>query len=64
MAPAATQTTVETTAQPTYKLHLGQYKEIEATRVDREVEEGKKGEPAAKVNRVDSSFRRTKADVK
>lgn len=48
MAPSAVHTTVETTIQPSYKLHLGQYKEIEATRVDREVEEGKRGEPAAK----------------
>ncbi|KAK0383867.1 hypothetical protein NLU13_7959 [Sarocladium strictum] len=48
MAPSATLTTVETSTQPTYKLHLGQYKEIDATRVDREVEEGKRGEPAAR----------------
>ena len=50
MAPSAVQTTsTETTFKPTYKLHLGQYKEIDGTRVDRETEEGKRGEPAAKV---------------
>lgn len=49
MAPSATKTTTEAAPQSTFKLHLGQYKEIEATRVDRETEEGKNGEPAAKV---------------
>lgn len=48
MASTTSQTAV-TSAPNALKLHLGQYKEIEATRVDREVEEGKTGEPAAKV---------------
>jgi sulfonate dioxygenase len=54
MAPSAVETTTETTPQSTFKLHLGQYKEIEATRVDRETEEGKRGEPAAKVTALAS----------
>lgn len=53
MAPSAVETTTATAteAKPhTYKVHLDKYKEIDTTRVDRDVEEGKTGEPAAKVS--------------
>ncbi|ATY63428.1 Taurine catabolism dioxygenase [Cordyceps militaris] len=50
MAPSLTQTeTVTEQSQPQLqKLHLGQYKEIDAVFVDRAAEEGKTGEPPAK----------------
>ncbi len=49
MAPSLTETkTVAEPPQP-YKLHLGQYKEIDAVFVDKEAEEGKTGEPPANV---------------
>ncbi|KAI9154914.1 Alpha-ketoglutarate-dependent sulfonate dioxygenase [Paramyrothecium foliicola] len=49
MAPSAVETTA-TEAKPaqTYKIHLGPYKEIDTTRVDRESEEGKGDHAAAK----------------
>lgn len=49
MAPSATETSTEYKPQGTYKLHLGRYKEIDSTRVDRDVEEGKTGEIPASV---------------
>lgn len=51
MAPSLTQTTTVAEEQPkqTYKVHLGQYKEIDAVFVDKAAEEGKTGEPPAKV---------------
>ncbi len=51
MAPSVTQTVTGSgyAANSTYKLHLGQYKEIDGTYLNREAEEGKSGEPAAKV---------------
>ncbi|KAM3463438.1 Alpha-ketoglutarate-dependent sulfonate dioxygenase [Beauveria bassiana D1-5] len=50
MAPSLTETkTVSEQKLPqAYKLHLGQYKEIDAVFVDKEAEEGKTGEPPAK----------------
>jgi sulfonate dioxygenase len=53
MAPSATETATvapaaEIKPKLTYKVDLGQYKDIDSTRVDRDVEEGKTGEPAAK----------------
>lgn len=56
MAPSATETTVQEAKPLTYKIHLGQYKEIDTTRVDREVEEGKTGEVPAKVSIVNTSY--------
>ena len=51
MAPSAVETTA-TEAKPahSYKIHLGPYKEIDTTRVDRESEEGRGGHKAAKVS--------------
>jgi hypothetical protein len=51
MAPSAITTTVteEAKPRPTYKLNLGQYKEIDPYNVDRDVETGKKGGNGAKV---------------
>jgi hypothetical protein len=51
MAPSLTETkTVSEQKLPQpYKLHLGQYKEIDAVFVDKAAEEGKTGEPPAKV---------------
>ncbi|EFY87660.1 alpha-ketoglutarate-dependent taurine dioxygenase [Metarhizium acridum CQMa 102] len=50
MAPSAITTTVTEEAKPrqTYKVHLGQYKEIDPYEVDRDVETGKKGGKGAK----------------
>lgn len=48
MAPSAI--AVETEVKPqTYKVNLGAYKDIDNTRVNRDVEEGKTGEVPAKV---------------
>jgi hypothetical protein len=55
MAPSAVETTTPAVTQEVankplpFKVHLTPYKEIDTTRVDREVEEGKTGLPAAKV---------------
>lgn len=55
MAPSAVETTTPAVTQEVankplpYKVHLTPYKEIDTTRVNREVEEGKTGQPAAKV---------------
>ena len=53
MAPSLTETKTVSEQKPPqpYKLHLGQYKEIDAVFVDRAAEEGKTGEPPAKVCR-------------
>ncbi|KAF5125006.1 Alpha-ketoglutarate-dependent sulfonate dioxygenase [Metarhizium anisopliae] len=50
MAPSAITTTAteEAKPRPTYKLNLGQYKEIDPYNVDRDVETGKKGGNGAK----------------
>ncbi|CEJ89954.1 Putative Taurine catabolism dioxygenase TauD/TfdA [[Torrubiella] hemipterigena] len=48
MAPSVTETVTEPVTQNLYRLHLGQYKEIESVHVDREAEEGKTGLVAAK----------------
>lgn len=49
MAPSAVETVTE--AKPhSHKVHLGQYKDIDNTRVDWDVESGKTGEPPAKVS--------------
>ena len=51
MAPSVTQTVTGTdySANSLQRLHLGQYKEIDGTYLNKEAEEGKTGEPAAKV---------------
>lgn len=51
MAPSAVSTTVteETKPRSTYKLNLGQYKEIDPYEVDRDIETGKSGGNGAKV---------------
>ena len=49
MAPSAIETSTEAKPHSTYKLQLNQYKDIDSTRVDREVEEGKTGEAPASV---------------
>jgi hypothetical protein len=50
MAPSAvSSTTTQEANRPTYKLQLGQYKEIDPYEVDRDVETGKKGGNGAKV---------------
>lgn len=54
MAPSITETVTEPLAQNLYRLHLGQYKEIEAVHVDRAAEEGKTGLIAAKACLLDS----------
>ena len=48
MAPSAIETQTEVKPQ-SYKLSLGNYKDIDTTRVNRDVEEGKTGEVPAKV---------------
>jgi sulfonate dioxygenase len=49
MAPSAVETTAtKAKAAPAYSIHLGPYKEIDTTRVDKETEEGKSGHAAAK----------------
>lgn len=52
MAPSLTETETVAEQKPghLYKLHLGQYKEIDAVFVDKEAEQGKTGEPPAKVH--------------
>lgn len=54
MAPSAVSTTTTQEAQPrtTYKLNLGQYKEIDPYQVDRDVETGKVGGNGAKVRQT------------
>lgn len=63
MAPSATQTQTQaqTEQKPAqqYKFHLGQYKEIDAVFVDKEAEQGKTGEPPAKVRSNLLCIRRT-----
>lgn len=54
MAPSAVETTT-TEVQPelkpnSFNVHLTSYKEIDSTRVNKDVEEGKTGERAAQVN--------------
>lgn len=59
MAPSAVETTVhqEVANKPLpFKVHLTPYKEIDTTRVDRDVEEGKTGQPAAKVSILTSTM--------
>ncbi|KFA73627.1 hypothetical protein S40288_02605 [Stachybotrys chartarum IBT 40288] len=50
MAPSATTTATVAEAKPaaTYKLSVGQYKELSTSSFDKDTEEGNKGEPAAK----------------
>lgn len=57
MAPSAVETTA-TEAKPaqSYKIHLGPYKEIDTTRVDRDSEEGRGDHKAAKVSYVSGIY--------
>jgi hypothetical protein len=51
MAPSATTTVTEPSQGPKkYTVALGQYKELAPSSYDEDIEKGKKGEPAAKVN--------------
>lgn len=50
MAPSATETTTTTGNQVPYRLHLGQYKEVDTVHIDRDAELGKNGGTAAKVS--------------
>lgn len=52
MAPSAIAVETEVKPQQTYKVNLGAYKDIDNTRVNRDVEEGKTGEVPAKVRRI------------
>lgn len=58
MAPSLveTTTTTEVDTSTTRKLHLGQYKEIDLTYIDKDTEAGKNGHAAAKVSYSSALF--------
>lgn len=50
MAPSAVETSTTEANAKSYKFHLSPYKEVDIVKVNRDVEEGRTNEPAAKVS--------------